>query len=135
MVESEEAQPVEAELIEDEASRPSPSSTVATAGASSAPTRTASPIVQHAGKGPLYRLTPDPFMSTLTRLPPDTQRKIVARERAGVRSYALVWGIMTMVARKCRCAQRPAKAPKPLPARGSPATTLTHYGCIGFQHG
>jgi hypothetical protein len=48
-------------------------------------------VVQYRGKGPLFRLNVNPFFSTLQRLPPQWERKIRVQERAGMRSYLLVW--------------------------------------------
>ena len=48
-------------------------------------------VVQHQGKGPLYKLTVDPFLCQLQRLPPQWTRRIVVEERAGYRSYFLEW--------------------------------------------
>lgn len=91
VVESDEAQSVEAEIIEDEGQAAfaivdgcNRWRVVRTEDA-----RTF--VIQHEGKGPLYRLTLDPFLSALQRLPPEVQRRIVIRERAGLRSYSLEW--------------------------------------------
>lgn len=48
-------------------------------------------IVQHQGKGPLYRLLLDSFSARLERVRPSVARRILVRERAGVRSYFLEW--------------------------------------------
>ncbi len=48
-------------------------------------------IVQHRGKGPLFRLQVDPFFSTLQRQPPHWERQIRFQERGGVRSFTLQW--------------------------------------------
>ena len=48
-------------------------------------------VVQHRGKGPLYRLRVDPFVSTLQRQPPHWERQIRFQERAGLQSFALQW--------------------------------------------
>lgn len=48
-------------------------------------------VVQYRGKGPLFRLCVNPFFSTLQRQPPQWERQIRCEERAGVRSYLLVW--------------------------------------------
>jgi hypothetical protein len=48
-------------------------------------------IIQYRGKGPFFRLNINPFFSTLQRQPPQWERQIRSRERAGVRSYALIW--------------------------------------------
>jgi hypothetical protein len=48
-------------------------------------------VVQYHGKGPLFRLGVNPFFSTLQRQPPQWERWIRVQERAGVRSYHLVW--------------------------------------------
>lgn len=91
-------------------------------------------IVQHEGKGPRYRLTLDPFLSTLLRLPPATTRRIVAREQAGLRHYALEWlrddGSIESV---------PLRAATRDGAEGVAAVWIArhhpqHYGQIGFEH-
>ena len=48
-------------------------------------------IIQYRGKGPLFRLNANPFFSTLQRQPPQWERQIRVQERAGVRSYVLIW--------------------------------------------
>ncbi|MDR0440416.1 MAG: hypothetical protein LBI59_05445 [Candidatus Accumulibacter sp.] len=48
-------------------------------------------VLQHHGKGPLFRLRVDSSSSTLQRQPPQWERRIYVRERAGMRSYFLVW--------------------------------------------
>jgi hypothetical protein len=48
-------------------------------------------IVQHQGKGPLYRLQLDTFCAELRREPPRWIRQIRLQERAGFRSYCLEW--------------------------------------------
>jgi hypothetical protein len=48
-------------------------------------------LVQYRGKGPLFQLSVNPFFSTLQRLAPQWKRQIRVQERAGVRSYVLVW--------------------------------------------
>ena len=48
-------------------------------------------IVQHRGKGPLFRLQVDSFFSTLQRQPPHWERQIRLQERGGVRSFTLRW--------------------------------------------
>jgi hypothetical protein len=48
-------------------------------------------VVQYRGKGPLFQLSVNPFFSTLQRQPPQWKRQIRVQERAGVRSYVLVW--------------------------------------------
>lgn len=48
-------------------------------------------IVQHRGKGPLYRLSLDFMLATLRREPPRWTRVIRAQERGGYRSFALEW--------------------------------------------
>ena len=50
-------------------------------------------VVQHQGKGPLYRLVIDPFMSRLERLPPERMSRIVRKERAGFQSFMLEWEV------------------------------------------
>jgi hypothetical protein len=48
-------------------------------------------VVQYRGKGPLFKLDVNPFFSTLQRQPPQWERKIRVQERAGMRSYILIW--------------------------------------------
>jgi hypothetical protein len=48
-------------------------------------------VVQYRGKGPLFQLNVNPFFSTLQRLPPQWKRQIRVQERAGVKSYILIW--------------------------------------------
>lgn len=48
-------------------------------------------LIQHQGKGPVYRLSLDPFCSRLERLPPATVRKLCCQERANFRTYYLDW--------------------------------------------
>ncbi len=48
-------------------------------------------VIQHRGKGPLYRLHRDVLFSTLTREPPYWEKQIRFQERGGVRSYTLLW--------------------------------------------
>ncbi|MFT3848320.1 MAG: hypothetical protein QM739_06470 [Propionivibrio sp.] len=48
-------------------------------------------VVQHRGKGPLYRLCLDFMLSTLRREPPRWTRVIRQQERAGFRSFTLEW--------------------------------------------
>lgn len=48
-------------------------------------------LLQHRGKGPLYRLRLTPFLSTLQREAPRWERQIRLQERAGVRSFSLLW--------------------------------------------
>ncbi len=48
-------------------------------------------IVQHHGKGPLFRLTLAPAQSRLRREPPGWTRTIRLQERGGFRSYCLEW--------------------------------------------
>jgi hypothetical protein len=48
-------------------------------------------VVQYRGKGPLFRLDVNPFFSTLLREPPQWERQIRVQERAGLRSYILIW--------------------------------------------
>lgn len=67
-------------------------------------------VVQHQGKGPLYRLLLDSFCSRLERIPPSASRRILVRERAGVRSYFLEWpgewGAMRSVQLRALTAER-----------------------------
>jgi hypothetical protein len=48
-------------------------------------------IVQHRGKGPLFRLQFSPVSTVLRREPPRWQRRIRSQERGGYRSYTLEW--------------------------------------------
>jgi hypothetical protein len=48
-------------------------------------------LVQHQGKGPLYRLKLDLFTAELRREPPRWARRICQQERGGFRSYTLEW--------------------------------------------
>lgn len=48
-------------------------------------------VVQHQGKGPRYLLQIDPMFSRLKRLSAEWTRQIVLQERAGLRTYFLVW--------------------------------------------
>ena len=48
-------------------------------------------IVQHRGKGPLFRLYLDPFASSLRREPPRWTFRIRRQERGGFCSYTLEW--------------------------------------------
>jgi hypothetical protein len=48
-------------------------------------------IVQHRGKGPLFRLKIDRGVASLRREPPGWSRRIRCQERGGFRSYALEW--------------------------------------------
>lgn len=48
-------------------------------------------LVQHQGKGPLYRLQLDVFTAELRREPPRWTRKIRQQERGGFCSYTLEW--------------------------------------------
>ncbi len=48
-------------------------------------------IVQHRGKGPLFRLQCASPVSVLRREPPRWQRSIRAQERGGYRTYTLEW--------------------------------------------
>ncbi|MBK9445815.1 MAG: hypothetical protein IPO00_06850 [Betaproteobacteria bacterium] len=137
VVESNEAQSVEAEIIEDEG-QPAFAIVdgcnrwrivrVEDGGAAKAF------VVQHEGKGPLYRLTPDPFMSTLQRLPPEVQRRILVRERAGMRSFALEWlhdnGRIEEVPLRAATREGAEATAGAWIARHHPA----HYGRIGFEH-
>ena len=48
-------------------------------------------VIQHRGKGPLFRLLVDSFFSTVQRQPPHWERRIRFQERGGVRSFTLLW--------------------------------------------
>jgi hypothetical protein len=48
-------------------------------------------VIQYRGKGPLFRLNVNPFFSTMQRQPPQWERQIRVQERAGVRSFILIW--------------------------------------------
>jgi len=133
IVESDEAQSVEAEVLEDEG-RPAFAVIdgcnrwqILSTGADG------SHVVQHAGKGPCYQLTLDPFLSSLQRLPPETRLRIVARERAGLRSYFLEW------AADGRTEEVPLRAATRDGAEGAANAWIArhhpaHYGRVGFEH-
>lgn len=134
VVESEEAQSVEAEVIEDEG-RPAFAiidgcnrwRVVRSEDAQSF-------VVQHEGKGPLYRLTLNPFVSTLQRLLPDVRRRILVRERAGLRHYFLEW-----IDSNGKTEEVPLRAATPEGAEASAAIWIArhhpqHYGQVGFEH-
>lgn len=135
VVESEEAQSVEAEILEDEGR---PAFAIIDGCNRWRIVRTGddgkSHVVQHEGKGPLYRLTPDPFMSTLQRLPPEVHRRILARERAGLRIYVLEW-----VHEDGRSEEVPLRAATREGAEAAAGVWIArfhapHYGRIGFEH-
>lgn len=48
-------------------------------------------VIQYRGKGPLFRLAINPPSASLQRQPPQWERRIRAQERAGMRSYLLLW--------------------------------------------
>lgn len=48
-------------------------------------------VIQHRGKGPLFRLIITPFLSTLQREAPRWRRTITRKERAGFASFVLEW--------------------------------------------
>lgn len=48
-------------------------------------------VIQHRGKGPLYRLQVDMFASSLRHEPPRWSRVIRRQERGGFRSFQLEW--------------------------------------------
>ncbi|HET6720238.1 MAG TPA: hypothetical protein VFH22_11355 [Rhodocyclaceae bacterium] len=48
-------------------------------------------LVQHQGKGPRYVLHIDPLFSRLQRMAAEWTRQIVVQERAGFRTYSLLW--------------------------------------------
>ncbi|MDR3221551.1 MAG: hypothetical protein LBU46_06035 [Candidatus Accumulibacter sp.] len=48
-------------------------------------------VIQYRGKGPLFQLKVNSFFSTLERKPPQWEQQIRVQERAGVRSYTLLW--------------------------------------------
>ena len=50
-------------------------------------------IVQHRGRGPLFRLELSPTTSRLTRLPAQHHQPIRLRERGGIRSFSLEWSL------------------------------------------
>ncbi len=133
VVESEEAQSVDAEIIEDEG-RPAFAVIDGCNRWRIVRSDGDGHVVQHAGKGPLYRLTPDPFLSTLQRLPPEATCRIVVRERAGLRSYALEWrhadGRAEEIPLRAATRDGAEAAANAWIARNHPA----HYGRIGFTH-
>jgi hypothetical protein len=48
-------------------------------------------VIQYRGKGPLFQLKVNSFFSTLQRKPPQWEQQIRVQERAGMRSYILLW--------------------------------------------
>jgi hypothetical protein len=91
-------------------------------------------VIQHEGKGPLYRLTFDPFMSTLQRLPPESRRRIVVRERAGLRHFLLEW-----IDSSGKTEEVPLRAATREGAEAAAAAWIArhhpqHYGQVGFEH-
>lgn len=134
VVESDEAQSVEAEIIEDDG-KPAFAIVDACNRWRVVETNDARQfVIQHEGKGPLYRLTLDPFMSTLQRLPPNARRRIVMRERAGLRAYTLEW-----LHESGKVEEIPLRAATRDGAEGAAALWIArhhpqHYGQIGFEH-
>lgn len=135
VVESNEAQSVEAEILEDEGR---PAFAIIDGCNRWRILRTndggKSHTVQHEGKGPLYRLATDPFMSTLQRLPPEVYRRIVTRERAGIRAFSLEW-----MHEDGRTEEVPLRAATREGAEAAAGTWIArfhpaHYGRIGFEH-
>lgn len=63
-------------------------------------------VVQHAGKGPLYRLRFDAQGRSLTREPPSLRCRISAKRRAGTTAWLLEW-------------PRPGAAPLSVPLRAA----------------
>lgn len=134
VVESDEAQSVEAEIIDDEGR---PAFAIVDGCNRWRVTQSVDEkthVIQHEGKGPLYRLTLDPFLSTLQRLPPETMRRIVTRERAGLRTYALEWlhadGRREDVPLRAATREGAEAAAGAWIARHHPQL----YGRIGFEH-
>lgn len=134
VVESDEAQSVEAEIIEDDGK---PAFAIVDGCNRWRVVKVDDAqrlVIQHEGKGPLYRLTLDPFMSTLLRLPPSARRRIVMRERAGLRAYTLEW-----VHETGRVEEVPLRAATREGAEGAAALWIARhhpqfYGQIGFEH-
>ena len=134
VVESDEAQSVEAEIIEDDG-RPAFAIVDGCNRWRIVNAEEAKQfVIQHEGKGPLYRLTLDPFLSTLRRLPPSTRRRIVMRERAGLRAYTLEWlkdnGSTEEIPLRAATREGAEAAAAIWIARHHPQ----HYGQIGFEH-
>lgn len=92
-------------------------------------------VIQHEGKGPLYRLSVDPFMSTLQRLQPEARRRILVRERAGLRHFMLEWkndsGATEEVPLRAATREGAEAAAGAWIARHHPQ----HYGQVAFEHG
>lgn len=134
IVESDEAQSVEAEIIEDEGKPAFAVIDGCNRWHIVQSDDAGSYVVQHAGKGPFYRLTPDPFLATLQRLPPEHRRRIVTRERAGLHSYALEWvhdnGRNEEVPLRAATREGAEAAANAWIARHHPA----YYGRVGFTH-
>ena len=134
VVESHEAQSVEAEIIDDDGT---PAFAIIDGCNRWRVTQHENEkifVIQHEGKGPLYRLTLDPFLSTLERLPPETTRRIVTRERAGLRAYALAWihdgGNVEEIPLRAATREGAEAAAGAWIARHHPQL----YGRIGFEH-
>lgn len=134
VVESDEAQSVEAEIIEDEGKPAFAIVDGCNRWRILEAEDTRRFVIQHDGKGPRYRLTLDPFMSTLQRLLPETQRRILNRERAGLRHFLLEWQHPDG-----RAEEIPLRAATPEGAEAAAALWIArhhpqHYGQIGFIH-
>lgn len=138
LVESNEAQSVDAEIIEEDGQ---PAFAIIDGcnrwrivGGDNSTAQGKSLIIQHAGKGPHYRLTLDAFMSTLQRLPPDTRCQIKARELAGLRTYTLEWktetGKTEQIPLRAATREGAEAAAGSWIARHHPA----YYGRVGFEH-
>ena len=95
LIEDEEfAQHVEAELLYDAGGRPLGVQIEADTGWQFVDTdTTAGMIVQHRGRGPLFRLEVTPPDARLLRLPADHHQPIRLRERGGIRSFTLEWSV------------------------------------------
>lgn len=134
VVESDEAQSVEAEIVEDDGK---PAFAIVDGCNRWRVVRAEDAqafVIQHAGKGPLYRLNIDPFMSTLQRLPPEALCRIVSRERAGLRHFMLEWrhadGRIEEVPLRAATLDGAEAAAGAWIARHHPQ----QYGRVGFAH-
>ena len=90
-------------------------------------------VVQHRGKGPLYRLKLTPFLSTLQREAPRWARTIARKERGGFASYLLEWvdasGVVTAVPLRATTWERAESEAAHWVASNHPAM----YGQVRFE--
>jgi hypothetical protein len=91
-------------------------------------------IVQHLGKGPLFRLRLDQPAAALRREPPRWQRRIRLQERGGFNSYTLEWpqenGQVQMIALRATTWDRAESEAAHWIATKHPEM----YGQVSFEH-